>query len=238
MFVGPNIVTDGLVFSIDAASKKSYNGSGTTIYDLSGNNNDGTLTNGPTFSSDGGGSIVFDATNERVEWAGLGLSFSSFSVSAFIKPVSNNGSYNAIISATLGENSDYLYGLNWDLGPNSTSEFSVLNLEISRNFGGFYNRDVMASSFPFGIWTHVSLSVDSVNDSFKVYVNGELDFTGTYNGTITHFDRITIGQRYYGTTYQGGSTFDGNISSVKIYNRALTTQEVLQNYNATKSRFI
>ena len=58
------IVTDGLVLCLDAASKRSYPGTGTVWTDLKGGNN-GTLTNGPTFSSDNGGSIVFDASNDN-----------------------------------------------------------------------------------------------------------------------------------------------------------------------------
>jgi hypothetical protein len=66
MFVGPNIVTDGLVLALDAGSKKSYAGSGTTWKDLSGNGNNGTLVNGPTFNSANGGSIVFDGVDDYV----------------------------------------------------------------------------------------------------------------------------------------------------------------------------
>jgi hypothetical protein len=63
---GPRVVTDGLVLALDAADTNSYPGSGTTWNDLSGNGNTGTLTNGPTYSSDNGGSIVFDGTNDYV----------------------------------------------------------------------------------------------------------------------------------------------------------------------------
>ena len=60
----PRIVTSGLVLALDAADRNSYPGSGTTWTDLSGNANNGTLTNGPTFNSANGGSIVFDGTND------------------------------------------------------------------------------------------------------------------------------------------------------------------------------
>jgi len=63
---GPKIVTSGLVLALDAADKLSYRGSGTTWRDLSGNNNTGTLTNGPTFNAGNLGSIVFDGTNDYV----------------------------------------------------------------------------------------------------------------------------------------------------------------------------
>jgi hypothetical protein len=72
MFVGPNIITDGLVLALDAGSKKSYSGSGTTWKDLSGNGNNGTLVNGPTFDSGNGGSIVFDGFNDLTTVVGAG----------------------------------------------------------------------------------------------------------------------------------------------------------------------
>ena len=62
----PKIITDGLVLALDAGNTKSYPGSGTVWTDLSGNNNTGTLTNGPTFNAANGGSIVFDGTNDYV----------------------------------------------------------------------------------------------------------------------------------------------------------------------------
>ena len=62
----PSIVTDGLVLCLDAANTKSYPGSGTTWTDISGKGYDGTLTNGPTFSSNYGGNIVLDGSNDFV----------------------------------------------------------------------------------------------------------------------------------------------------------------------------
>ena len=62
----PSLVMNGLVLALDAANPKSYPGSGTTWTDLSGRGNTGTLTNGPTYSSANGGSLVFDGTNDYV----------------------------------------------------------------------------------------------------------------------------------------------------------------------------
>lgn len=63
---GPVIVKNGLIFNLDAADRNSYPGSGTTWSDISGNGNNGTLTNGPTFSSDNGGVIVLDGSNDYI----------------------------------------------------------------------------------------------------------------------------------------------------------------------------
>ena len=80
MYVGPDIVTDGLVLALDAASERSYPGTGTTWTDLSGNSIDGTLTNGPTFSSGNGGSFLFDNDDDYVS---LGAS-SQLSITNFL----------------------------------------------------------------------------------------------------------------------------------------------------------
>jgi hypothetical protein len=66
-FRGPNVVTDGLVLSLDAANIKSYVSGSTTWYDKSGNGNNGTLTNGPTFDSNNGGNLVFNGTNQYID---------------------------------------------------------------------------------------------------------------------------------------------------------------------------
>ena len=64
----PRIVTDGLVLLLDAGNTKSYPGTGTTWTDISRNGNNGTLTNGPTFDSANGGSLVFDGVDDYVNW--------------------------------------------------------------------------------------------------------------------------------------------------------------------------
>ena len=75
----PRIVTDGLVFCLDAANIRSYPGTGTTWTDLKGGN-EGTLTNGPTFSSDNAGSISTDGSNDS--WLPFSVSSASFSLSS------------------------------------------------------------------------------------------------------------------------------------------------------------
>ena len=80
----PRIVTDGLVFCVDAGDKMSYPGAGTTWTDLSKNRNNGTLTNGPTFNSANGGSIVFDGTNDYANMS----NFNFFNYCDYNKPFS------------------------------------------------------------------------------------------------------------------------------------------------------
>ena len=82
---GPKIITSGCVLSLDAADKLSYKGSGTSWYDLSGNSNTGTLTNGPTFSAGNQGNIVFDGVDDYLITANQPLTNnSSFTLECFV----------------------------------------------------------------------------------------------------------------------------------------------------------
>jgi hypothetical protein len=229
----PQIVTDGLILALDAADKNSYPGSGTTWYDLSGNNLHMSLINGPTYSN---GALIFDGADDYAERTGVGLAYPSFTVDTFVQPYSNPGNYRAFFSSTLASNSDYEYGINWDMGPYSSANFDAINLEVSRAYGGFYDRDVMTSSIPFNKWTHLAVVIDATGDTYKQYVNGQQEYSGVYNGTTTNFDRIRVGARYYAGGTQG-SNFPGAISKTSLYNRALSAAEIQQNYNAFKSRF-
>ena len=93
---GPNILRDGLVLTYDAASKRSYPGSGTTWFDLISSNN-GTLTGGPTFDSGNGGSIVFDGTDDYVNGPAtnsvIGNNRATLTLSAWVKITGTSAMY-------------------------------------------------------------------------------------------------------------------------------------------------
>jgi len=94
MYYGPKIVTSGLVLCLDAANKRSYPGTGTTWTDLSGNSNNGTLINGPTFNAGNQGGIVFDGTNDYISIGSqniVGTGTSPFSVELCIYNTKNWG---------------------------------------------------------------------------------------------------------------------------------------------------
>ena len=129
-----------------------------------------------------------------------------------------------------------IIGLVSTMGPYSSAAFNAINLEVSRGYGGFYDRDVMTSSIPFSTWTHLAVVIDATGDTYKQYVNGQEEYSGVYSGTTTNFDRIRVGARYYSGGPQG-SFFPGAISKTSLYNRALSSAEVQQNYQALRFRF-
>ena len=216
----PKTVTNGLVLSLDAANNKSYPRSGTTWTDLSGNSNNGTLTNGPTFSAGNQGSIVFDGTNDYVDVGNKTITLNSgFTVDTWIKLNSNNRQ-----QGFFGINSypSYITDFYMDTDNKMRFEFG-----ISGTVPNVYSYQ----AFNTTSWYNVVGTV--TNSLISLYINGIFENSTGISFTITQISgNISIG------SYNASSLCSSaNISSNKLYNRTLTASEVLQNYNATKSRF-
>jgi len=227
---GGKIVTDGLVLCLDAASKRSYPGTGTTWTDLISGSN-GTLTNGPTFSDNGYGSISFDKSNDYVD-TNQQISFDKsdpFTLCAWV--YTYDASNNQIIN---NENTDYR---GYQLAIDSNSRlFVFFRSVVSSNYMGKRSNSV----FPTNTWKYcvavhdgssdvsgLSLYVDAVFQSATTNVANSLTTT-----TVT--DETTwIGRRRAVTN----GPFYGQISLAKIYNKALSPEEIKQNYNSTRGRF-
>ena len=226
----PKMVTDGLVLSLDAANNKSYPKSGTTWSDLSGNGNTGTLTNGPTFSGANGGSIVFDGTNDYVGFTYNSIFNppSNISVSLWVRLTVNNASIRTLIE--LSVSTDELYFIYWrgDLSPKRW----WYGLRQSNNT--YVETNSTSTDFSINTWYNIALVADSSTGLFSFYINGILDNSIAYNGTL----KQTASSLSIGADAGASRRYlIGNISNTLIYNRALSAAEILQNYNATKSRF-
>lgn len=211
---GPNIVKNGLIFYLDPGSPNSYfDKTGTVIKDISGGTNNGTLLNSPTYSSDNGGTILFDGVNDYINITNTNLSRASgqdFAWNVWIKTPAVLSGYKMIISTA----ANYYYLALFD----NKIAFDVVGITLTR-FG------TLATS----TWYNITIVRDTNVD--YVYVNGALIATrsnnGGYNGTIN------IGRWAYNSTLY----YNSNIAAVSIYNKSLTSAEVLQNFNAFKTRF-
>jgi hypothetical protein len=221
---GENIVRDGLVLYLDA--KYSYPGaSGTnpdtyTWYDLSGNENHGELKNGVSYSETGGGSLVFDGVNDYVTLSSpLFNIFSTISIFSFIR--FNTTSESCQIFDTRDSSGD---GLSFLMSnPTGNVLYSSLN---SSNIAG-------TTTIQSGVIYYVGLTYDG--STAKLYLNANEDNSKSITETFNVTANPTIAVR----TFSIGSASYGrcNIYSTKVYNKALTAQEVLQNFNATRSRY-
>jgi hypothetical protein len=225
----PKIVTDGLVFAVDAANIKSYPGSGTSWKDLSGDGNNGTLTNGPTFDSGNGGSIVFDGTNDYVQLSTTTLLRSSSSISAWINIddfTTQKTSTGRVFIRRSGLNFNSLIAFY-----NGGYSFETTTNSNPHEIAGRTTGNVSSAAISAGSWFYFSLVFDS--NIFYGYVNGVQTGSGSLTTDLL-LDRIGDGSSF-ADNYP--AYMKGKISNLKIYNRALTSSEILQNYNALKSRF-
>lgn len=219
---GPDIITNGLVLSLDAANRKSYPGTGTTWFDRSGNGNNGILTNGPTYSTANGGSILFDGTDDYVISANNTQISGNVprSLSVWFRPTELvlNKNHSVIKIGT---------------GPSQGGLFEIL-VSIDYISGHFYG-----GGFALGVNAGKNL-LNSFTNCVLMYLspNVYIYIDGVYKGTInlalntinTKLDMGIIG-------YSAFLPFKGLIANTLLYNRALSAQEILQNFNATKSRF-
>lgn len=221
MFTGPHIVTDGLVLHLDAANTKSYQSGSATWFDKSGNGNNGTLTNGPTFSSLNGGSIVFDGSNDYIDISTSPNLTNPLTVCAFVNTSFITGS-NQVIYGPVANGSD-----NWLSISNNRIQILATQASDVNTFAITGTTVIQANT-----WYYITGIVN--NNVTQIYINGVFEaassaraFTiGGWNSTAR------IGQRA-----TGQFPFNGRIACVQGYNRALSAQEILQNYTATKSRF-
>jgi hypothetical protein len=206
----PRVVTNGLVYYLDAANPRSYSGSGLTAYSLIGDAN-GAVNNGTGFTTSFGGAFVFDGSNDHIQLDKTLLSGTQdFTISLWIEGngIGSFGNFPAgnlqvLYSSTylamwLGNSSAYTAspGTYYRSGPN--------NFVVARSNG---------------------------SDLF-VYYNTLLIDTGTSSVEIGNTTNYRIGLNTINT-----EPLNGKVYSLTIYNRALTAQEVLQNYNATKKRY-
>jgi hypothetical protein len=218
---GPNLVTNGLVLSLDAGNTKSYQSGSTTWFDKSRNGNNGTLTNGPTFSSANGGSIVFDGANDYIAVNTTPNLTNPLTICAFVNTSFITGSNQVIYGPNANGQDNWLSINNNKVQIYATQTSDVNNFSI-----------VGTTTIEANKWYHITGIVN--NNVTSIYINGVFEaassaqaFTaGGWNSTAR------IGQRA-----TGQFPFNGRIASVQGYNRALSAQEILQNYNATKSRY-
>lgn len=220
------IVTNGLVMYLDAANIKSYLGNGTAWNDLSGGGNNGTLTNGPIFSSSEGGSFTFDGTNDYVEISHTtALNAFPLTMTAWIYVTSTANNADIINKYISGSVNGYRMGI-------TQNGIGIYYFAGSIN-QGLTNYDSGSGAIVANKWNMVTASVDSSGGI--IYINAQQVGTRSWVGTPaapTNTTPFRLGHYPPNALY-----FNGKIASACIYNRALSSQEIKQIFNASKRRF-
>ena len=207
----PKIVTDGLVLYLDAANPYSYVSGSTTWNDLSRAGNNGTLTNGPTFNTGSGGSIVFDGVNDYASIAPTVVN-TPWSLCTVIR--ASNSGFPALYSQD---------GLRIWVGITPS-----LAVGVHVNFNT--RSDTPAGSFTLNQTSFIGVS--STPTVLSVFINSTKYSLTTYSNPTTN--TLASIASYSDKTKD---FFQGSIFTFSMYNKALSDDEVLQNYNATKGRF-
>jgi hypothetical protein len=220
---GNGIVTDGLVLALDAANPRSYVSGSSTWYDLSGKENHGTLVNGTSFDSSSIKALTFDGIDDYV-------TMNSTSILTIARPT-------VIVCCTTPTNNLQTvlakggYGSYWNYGLTkiTTTTFSARN----------NNADLISSTYDATQSVYNVYALVWNGTAVEYYRNGIYGGSNTtnYSPTTNNSLFLRIGCAWNSTLQTNVEFLNGKISSIQIYNRALSPQEILQNYNATKTRF-
>jgi len=225
-YANGKIVTAGLVLALDAADRNSYVSGSTTWNDVSGNGNSGTLTNGPAFSNN---SIVFDGVDDRVSRNQALNTGQNFTINAWIYPTLLGTTRRAIAASSY----NYSSRNGWLFSTAGGGTNNTFFLSIGADATGI---GAPANTLNTNQWSYITATCQNGGENIVLYKNGQVvvNFNGL-SGPISYtHPQFNIGFRDVGGTTD---PFTGNISQIQIYNRALSASEVLQNYNAQKSRF-
>jgi hypothetical protein len=227
--IAPNIATDGLILYLDAANPKSYVSGSTTWGDIVRSNN-GTLTNGPTFSSANGGGIVFDGVDDYINIPSFTSTSQNMSFSLWFNPSS--------LQAGVAVNVVFLQSEN--ASTNTIRLYRNTNFSENRLAWLVYYESISTSrvsilpqyTYSLNTWTNTVLTFDNTGN-YRTYINGTL-----FNTTqAVDFIRWYTPQGYLRIGGIPSGPLNGIVSNLSIWEKTLSEQEVLQNYNATRSRF-
>ena len=235
-------VTDNLVLSLDAANIKSYPKSGTSWNDLSGNNNNGTLYNGPGFSNSSADVISFDGADDYFQANVNTIALDgdpSLSVDMFVRRRTGTN---------IGGGGELAGGSFWGIGGSGqgnsingwTPTTNLIHLDIHNSTRLATSAYYPENQFVHICWTKNGAGAETTN--IKCYVNGsEVALTKTRNATrANQFNTSTSGKGVcLGRANADSGIFPApiDIGTFKVYSRALSSSEALQNYSSNKSRF-
>lgn len=205
---------DGVVLYYDASDVDSTGGGGSTWYDLSGNGYNGTLTNGASFTSTNGGSVLFDGSNDYVE-----------TNSSIIIPNGLSSFTIEVLYTMTGTAGGALFG---NYGPGYTSG----TIWFSGQYGVYINGAVYAAGAPLSTGTRHMVSTRN-NDGFTTtYINGVVSNTGMLTASVSNSQNYRIGTDVNGTA----EPFSGHLYLIRVYNRALNSYEIAENFQANRAR--
>ena len=216
-YTSGSTVTNGLTMWLDAGNPASYPGSGSAWTDLSGNGANATLFGSPTYSANNGGYLTFvPASTQYATVAGTPLNPSNYTKSVWC--MFNSSTDNNLMSSNTGGHFMFTGGTN--------------RLYCGHaNWTGFPNTYPSTATISNSVWYNFTLTFNTT-DGMTLYINGAQD--STYNAQLT---APAGGQVNLASFSAGGNLLNGRIAQALLYSRTLSASEILQNFNATRSRY-
>jgi len=260
-----DVLTDGLVLKVDASNASSYPGTGTTWYDLSGNDYDGTLTNGASYSSEFGGVMIF--TGSLSQYVTFGdpvetrlTSSNAVTYQIWVNGESGSAGIPSIIPAfnkldaygyySYGTQCEmYLFGAGTDADDSGIYTY-IWNATHSGDMSGQYNNDFSplpnfhtGTLMTTGSWYFITVTAQLGTTIGTLYNNNQL-YSGQHSSSLVpNFENsasLELGRTYNEPTTivgQVNSYLNGKIGAFYVYNRQLSQSEITSNFNATKARY-
>lgn len=225
VFYNPIMVTDGLIFYLDAGNTKSYTGSGTAWNDLIGRVNNGTITNSPTYSSSNGGFFTFVAASSQYVTCGNNTILdvgSNITVNCWFNADSVS-SYQVLVAKVVSD-----FSLGWELANSSGTLRMTLRPSATQI-------NLVQGAIAVSNWYMATMTFNGT--TARLYLNGSQTGSTSSGGPVTlnSTQVLTVARRDPNTGVP--SYFNGKIALVSMYNRALSDEEILRNFNATRGRF-
>ena len=219
-----SIVQQGIILNLDAGNPFSYAGAGTTWFDVSGNSYNGTLIGSPSYTSNNNGGIIFDSNVKYGTLPTSGLAFGTGQFAIEVWVYSTAAVTNNVIYASQSSNVAGFVALFYPSGLGfSLTDFNSVGVRTTTTHQTAVSQNT---------WYHV-VGIRNASNQYIVYVNG---VASTTNATATT-SLTTAAPQIASNPATTGERFTGTIASLRLYNRSLSADEVLQNYNATKGRF-
>ena len=218
---GTNIVKDGLVFYIDAANPRSYPRSGTTVTNIMSLNVSASFINDTSFDSSNNGIFDFDGADD------------------YMTTNINANDYQTAFTVLFWVNFDFFQNGNIALGRHTGNERFYFGVQDSTymkaGIGDDYTYDSIAHGVSTGEWSNFCYTRSGTTNT--LYINAVQKGTFTSNWSGTNTTQVYIGAINIESQSGAHQDLNGKLANIQIYNRALSSQEVKQNYNALKSRF-
>jgi len=215
------IVTSGSIIYLDAGIANSYPGSGTTWTDLGVSGFNGTLINGPTFTTSNGGAIILDGSNDYINTANFQYNY--FTICLWVYPGSTQNTYADILDASHTGNQNF--NIQQNAANTNQYEFAMIGASSASSSGLF--------TLVSNTWTFLTFTWD--NDKVRGYINGTIFGTGASAASNFQSPFLRLGAWWgVGTVSR---YWNGRYGAFYAYNRVLSGDEIYQNFDAQRQRY-